>query len=86
MPSDPMIRVMLAEDNVIVREGVRVLLCIAGDVEVFGVAGDYDELLAGAAEHVPQVAVTDIRMPLDFTDEAIRAARVVRKRSPGTGW
>jgi adenylate cyclase len=85
MPSETMIRVVLADDNVIVREGVRALLSIAGDVEVVGVAGDYDELLAGAAEHVPQVVVTDIRMPPDFTDEGIRAARMVRKRSPGTG-
>jgi adenylate cyclase len=85
MSSETMIRVVLADDNVIVREGVRALLSIAGDVEVVGVAGDYDELLAGAAEHVPQVVVTDIRMPPDFTDEGIRAARMVRKRSPGTG-
>jgi class 3 adenylate cyclase/DNA-binding NarL/FixJ family response regulator len=85
MPSQPMIRVVLADDNLIVREGVRALLSIAGDLEVVGVAGDYDELLAGAAEHVPQVVVTDIRMPPDFTDEGIRAARVVRMRNPGTG-
>jgi class 3 adenylate cyclase/DNA-binding NarL/FixJ family response regulator len=80
-----MIRVVLADDNLIVREGVRALLSIAGDLEVVGVAGDYDELLAGAAEHVPQVVVTDIRMPPDFTDEGIRAARIVRMRNPGTG-
>jgi adenylate cyclase len=85
MPSDAMIRVVLADDNLIVREGVRALLSIAGDLEVVGVAGDYDELLAGAAEHVPQVVVTDIRMPPDFTDEGIRAARIVRMRNPGTG-
>src|SRR5580700_2534685 len=85
MSSETMIRVVLADDNVIVREGVRALLSIAGDVEVVGVAGDYDELLAGAAEHVPQVVVTDIRMPPDFTDEGIRAARMVRKSNPGTG-
>jgi adenylate cyclase len=80
-----MIRVVLADDNLIVREGVRALLSISGDVEVVGVAGDYDELLAGAAEHLPQVVVTDIRMPPDFTDEGIRAARIVRKLHPGTG-
>ncbi|HEY6468296.1 MAG TPA: adenylate/guanylate cyclase domain-containing protein [Candidatus Dormibacteraeota bacterium] len=85
MPSEPMIRVVLADDNLIVREGVRALLSIAGDLEVVAVAGDYDELLAGAAEHVPQVVVTDIRMPPDFTDEGIRAARIVRMRNPGTG-
>ena len=85
MPPEPSIRVVLADDNLIVREGVRALLSISGDVEVVGVAGDYDELLAGAAEHLPQVVVTDIRMPPDFTDEGIRAARIVRKRHPGTG-
>jgi class 3 adenylate cyclase/DNA-binding NarL/FixJ family response regulator len=85
MPLEPSIRVVLADDNLIVREGVRALLSISGDVEVVGVAGDYDELLAGAAEHLPQVVVTDIRMPPDFTDEGIRAARIVRKRQPGTG-
>jgi adenylate cyclase len=85
MPLEPSIRVVLADDNLIVREGVRALLSISGDVEVVGVAGDYDELLAGAAEHLPQVVVTDIRMPPNFTDEGIRAARIVRKQHPGTG-
>src|SRR3984885_15426733 len=85
MPLDQSIRVVLADDNLIVREGVRALLSISGDVDVVGVAGDYDELLAGAAEPLPQVVVTDIRMPPDFTDEGIRAARIVRKRHPGTG-
>jgi len=85
MALEQSIRVVLADDNLIVREGVRALLSISGDVDVVGVAGDYDELLAGAAEHVPQVVVTDIRMPPDFTDEGIRAARIVRKQHPGTG-
>jgi DNA-binding NarL/FixJ family response regulator len=85
MAMEQSIRVVLADDNLIVREGVRALLSISGDVEVVGVAGDYEELLAGAAEHMPQVVVTDIRMPPDFTDEGIRAARIVRKQHPGTG-
>jgi class 3 adenylate cyclase/DNA-binding NarL/FixJ family response regulator len=85
MALEQSIRVVLADDNLIVREGVRALLAISGDVEVVGVAGDYNELLAGAAEHLPQVVVTDIRMPPDFTDEGIRAARIVRKQHPGTG-
>jgi class 3 adenylate cyclase/DNA-binding NarL/FixJ family response regulator len=85
MAPESMIRVVLADDNLIVREGVRALLAVTGDVDVVGVAGDYDELLAGAAEHLPQVVVTDIRMPPDFTDEGIRAARIVRKQHPGTG-
>jgi len=85
VPSSPSIRVLLADDNLIVREGVRALLGMAGDIEVVGVAGDYDELLAAAAELEPQVVVTDIRMPPDFVDEGIRAARMVRKQYPGTG-
>ena len=82
---DVAIRVLLADDNLIVREGVRALLMAAGDLEVVGVAGDYDELIAGADALEPQVVVTDIRMPPDFTDEGIRAARLVRKQHPGTG-
>lgn len=80
-----MIRVVLADDNLIVREGVRALLLIAGDVDVVGVAGDYDELVAAADATRPQVVVTDIRMPPSFTDEGIKAARLVRKQHPGTG-
>ena len=75
----------LADDNLIVREGVRALLSIADDIEVVGVAGDYDELVAGADALTPQVVVTDIRMPPNFTDEGIAAARLVRRQHPGTG-
>jgi class 3 adenylate cyclase len=64
---------------------VRALLGVAGDVEVVAVAGDYDGLIAAAIEWEPQVVVTDIRMPPDFTDEGIRGAREVRQRFPGTG-
>lgn len=79
------ISVFLADDNLIVREGVRALLDLAPDVEVVGVAGDYDELVAGATASNPQVIVTDIRMPPSFTREGIDAARQVRKHHPGTG-
>src|SRR4051794_2290604 len=79
------ITVFLADDNLIVREGVRALLGIEADLEVVGVAADYDELVAGAAETEPQVVVTDIRMPPSFQDEGIEAAKVVRKLHPGTG-
>src|SRR5665213_793269 len=85
MPEDAGIRVVLADDNLIVREGVRALLQLAGDIEVVGVAGDYDELVAGADAMTPQVVVTDIRMPPNFIDEGIRAARLIRKQHPGTG-
>src|SRR5919112_1492240 len=81
----PPITVVLADDNVIVREGVRALLGYDDGVEVVGVAGDYDELVATALATSPQVVVTDIRMPPTFVDEGIEAAKEVRKRLPGTG-
>jgi adenylate cyclase len=79
------ITVLLADDNLIVREGVRALLSHDRDVAVVGVAGDYDELVARAQELQPQVLVTDIRMPPTFQDEGIEGAKEVRKRLPGTG-
>src|SRR6476620_11753893 len=79
------ITVFLADDNVIVREGVRALLNIEPDLEIVGVAGDYDELIAGAEAANPQVLVTDIRMPPAFQSEGIDAAKELRKRHPGTG-
>jgi adenylate cyclase len=79
------ITVLLADDNLIVREGVRALLSRDPDVEVVGVAGDYDELVSRAMELRPQVLVTDIRMPPTFQDEGIEGAKEVRKRLPGTG-
>ncbi|MDQ2960639.1 MAG: response regulator [Candidatus Dormibacteraeota bacterium] len=85
MATETLIRVLLADDNLIVREGVRALLQASGDFDVVGVAGDYDELVAAADALLPQVVVTDIRMPPTFTDEGIAAARLVRRRYPGTG-
>jgi adenylate cyclase len=82
---EPKITVFLADDNLIVREGVRALIGTAGDMEVVGVAGDYDGLVAGAEQAAPQVVVTDIRMPPTFQREGIEAAKQVRKRHPGTG-
>jgi adenylate cyclase len=79
------ITVFLADDNVLVREGVRALLNLETDLEIVGVAEDYDELVQGADAMKPQVVVTDIRMPPSFQDEGIEAAKEVRKRHPGTG-
>jgi class 3 adenylate cyclase/DNA-binding NarL/FixJ family response regulator len=79
------ITVFLADDNVLVREGVRALLGLEADLDVVGVAEDYDGLVTGADEARPQVVVTDIRMPPSFQDEGIEAAKEVRKRHPGTG-
>jgi class 3 adenylate cyclase/DNA-binding NarL/FixJ family response regulator len=82
---DGRIRVFLADDNLLVREGVRALLMIEPDFEVVGVAADYDELVTGASTAQPHVVVTDIRMPPSFQQEGIEAAKEVRKRNPGTG-
>jgi class 3 adenylate cyclase/DNA-binding NarL/FixJ family response regulator len=79
------ISVFLADDNLLVRSGVRALIEMADDLEVVGVAADYDELVEGASAAEPQVIVTDIRMPPDFQREGIEAAKLVRKRHPGTG-
>jgi class 3 adenylate cyclase/DNA-binding response OmpR family regulator len=79
------ISVFLADDNLIVREGVRALLERQPDLDVVGVAADFDELIAGAGAAAPQVLVTDIRMPPAFQREGIEAAKELRKRHPGTG-
>jgi class 3 adenylate cyclase/DNA-binding NarL/FixJ family response regulator len=79
------ITVFLADDNLIVREGVRALLELEDDLEIVGQGADYDELIEGAESTESQVIVTDIRMPPNFTREGIDAAKEVRKRNPGTG-
>ncbi len=79
------ITVFLADDDLIVREGVRALLGFQPDLDVVGVASDYEGLVAGAEAAAPQVVVTDIRMPPTFQQEGIMAAKQVRKRHPGTG-
>lgn len=79
------ISVFLADDNLLIREGVKTLIGMEDDLEVVGVAADYDELVNGASAANPQVVVTDIRMPPDFTREGIEAAKEVRKAHPGTG-
>jgi class 3 adenylate cyclase/ActR/RegA family two-component response regulator len=79
------IDVLLADDNLIVREGVRALIERHADLRVVGVAADYDEVVQGAITCEPHVLVTDIRMPPSFSREGIDAAKEVRKRHPGTG-
>ena len=79
------ISVFLADDNLIVREGVKALIERHADLRIVGVAADYDEVVDGATTLQPQVLVTDIRMPPTFNREGIDAAKEVRKRHPGTG-
>jgi len=77
-------RVVLAEDSVLLREGLIRLLDEAGCAIVAAV-GDGDALVGAVAEHRPDVAVVDVRMPPSFTDEGLRAALEARRRVPGTG-
>jgi adenylate cyclase len=79
------IRVVLGDDNVLVREGVRALLGATDGIDVVGVAEDAPTLLAAVDEHRPDVVVTDIKMPPNFRLEGIEAAHTIRQRHPGTG-
>jgi DNA-binding NarL/FixJ family response regulator len=79
------IRVALAEDSLLVREGLLQLLSAASDVEVVAACEDPDALLAAVAEYDADVVVTDIRMPPTRTDEGIRVAAELRERNPEVG-
>ena len=79
------IRVVMAEDNLLVREGVRRILEASPDLRLVATCSGLDELLAQAAEHQPDVVLTDIRMPPRFQDEGIRAAALLRASSPSLG-
>ncbi|MBA2325041.1 MAG: response regulator transcription factor [Actinobacteria bacterium] len=79
------IRVVLAEDNYLVREGVTRLLETAPDIDVVAACDDYDSLLATVDAEQPDVVLTDIRMPPTGTDEGIRAAEHLRETHPETG-
>jgi DNA-binding NarL/FixJ family response regulator len=79
------IRLVIAEDHYLVREGVRRLLDSQPDLEVAAVCGDLDSLLAAVKEEKPDVVVTDIRMPPSTLDEGIRAAEQLRETDPDVG-
>jgi DNA-binding NarL/FixJ family response regulator len=79
------IRVVLAEDSLIVREGIQRLLELDGEVEVVAGCGDLDSLLEAVESERPDVVLTDIRMPPDSSDEGIRAARALRESHPDLG-
>jgi DNA-binding NarL/FixJ family response regulator len=79
------LRVILAEDNYIVREGVEKLINSEPDLDVVAACADYDALMAAVAAERPDVVVTDIRMPPTGTDEGIRAANELRAEYPDLG-
>lgn len=71
-------RVVIAEDSLLVREGVVSLLNAADDVEVVHACSDLDALLQAVDEHTPDLVLTDIRMPPTQSDEGVRAASMLR--------
>jgi DNA-binding NarL/FixJ family response regulator len=79
------IRLVLADDHYLVREGVRRLLEMEPELEVAAVCSDLDSLLAAVDAEHPDVVVTDIRMPPGNTDEGIQAAARLRETHPAVG-
>jgi DNA-binding NarL/FixJ family response regulator len=77
-------RVVIADDSRLLREGITAFLRRAG-IEVMAGVSTGDELLAAVAEHEPDVAIVDIRMPPSFTDEGLRAAHAIRATHPEMG-
>jgi DNA-binding NarL/FixJ family response regulator len=78
------VRIVIGEDSALFREGLARLLADAGH-EIVGRAGDAGTLLTVVAETLPDLAVIDIRMPPDNTDDGARAARRLRITQPGMG-
>lgn len=72
---------MLAEDSVLLREGLIALLSRFGH-DVVAAVGDAEALIAAVAEHIPDIVVTDVRMPPAFQDEGMRAAVRLRAERP----
>lgn len=79
------IRLVLAEDGDLLRAGVLALLEAYDDIEVVATATNLPELMAAVERHRPDLVLTDIRMPPDFTDEGIRAAGELRRTHPDVG-
>ena len=78
-------RLVLAEDNVLMREGIRTLIELEDDLKLVAVGEDLNSLLELVDTHAPDVVLTDIRMPPTGTDEGIRAAALLRESHPNTG-
>jgi DNA-binding NarL/FixJ family response regulator len=84
-PRTVRIRVVLAEDNYLLREGLTQLLGMSDDVDLVAVCGDLPQLERAIADTSPDVVVTDIRMPPTGTDEGLQAAQRLRTERPGIG-
>jgi DNA-binding NarL/FixJ family response regulator len=79
------LRVVLADDNYLVREGVAALLAEADEIELVDSVSDPRALLASVREHTPDAVLTDIRMPPTHTTEGIEAAKQIRVDHPSIG-
>src|SRR5215469_15174446 len=79
-----MLRIVIAEDAAVIRAGLAEVLTDRGH-EIVAAVGDAEALQAAVAEHKPDVAIVDVRMPPDHTDEGLRAAIAIRRDHPGTG-
>lgn len=79
------LRAVLADDNVLIRQGVAAIVNSLEGIELVGEYEGVDGLLAGVDELAPDVVITDIRMPPTHTDEGIRAARRIRAEHPSVG-
>jgi DNA-binding NarL/FixJ family response regulator len=79
------LRVVFADDNYLVREGIAALLTEADGLDLVDVVADPELLLASVAAHSPDAVLTDIRMPPTHTDEGIVAAKRIRSEHPETG-
>jgi DNA-binding NarL/FixJ family response regulator len=79
------VRVVLAEDSLLMREGIAAVLALSDGVDLIASCENYDELIAAVLEHEPDVVITDIRMPPTQTDEGIRAANEIRRTNPDVG-
>jgi DNA-binding NarL/FixJ family response regulator len=78
------LRIVIAEDAAVIRAGLTEVLTDRGH-EIVAAVGDAEALQAAVAEHKPDVAIVDVRMPPDHTDEGLRAAIAIRRDHPGTG-
>jgi DNA-binding NarL/FixJ family response regulator len=75
------LRVVVADDSVLLRDGIVRLLTDSG-FDVVAAVGDADALLDAVTEHAPDLCVVDVRMPPSHTDEGLRAAIEIRRRTP----
>jgi DNA-binding NarL/FixJ family response regulator len=79
------LRVVFADDNFLVREGISALLTEAEEIDLVATVVDPEALLRAVAEHQPDAVLTDIRMPPTFTTEGIDAAKRIRAGHPSIG-